>query len=94
MREILRDYTRFFFGSSVSDLAADGILALERNWRGPVPTNGGIDATLALWQNLDRMAPQNRSNWRWQMCQLRANYDAYVRHRLLYETSLAALTGA
>jgi len=88
VREILCDYTRFFFGSAVSDLAADGILALERNWRGPVPTNGGIDATLALWQNLDRMAPENRGNWRWQMCQLRANYDAYVRQRLLYETSL------
>ena len=29
-----------------------------------------------------------RNNWRWQMCLVRAYYDAYIRHRLINETRL------
>jgi hypothetical protein len=86
--DIVQDYARFFFGGDAALQAADGILALEKNWEGPLATNGGVDGTLALWQNLERQYPQNRGNWRWQMCLLRANYDAYVRHRLRYETGI------
>ena len=87
-REILVQYTRFFFGPAVAESAADGILALEKNWEGPLAENGSVDATLALWQRLEREAPELRGNWRWQLCLLRAYYDAYTRHRLLYETEL------
>ncbi len=88
VRDILIDYGRVFFAPATGDRAADGILALERNWRGALIDNGGVDGTLLLWQQLERENPRLESNWRWQMCLLRANYDAYVRRRLLYETQL------
>lgn len=88
VRGILVEYARFFFGPKSAEAAADGILALEKNWEGPCATNGGIDATLRLWQDLEEAAPQLAQNWRWQLCLLRANYDAYVRHRLLNEQAL------
>ncbi len=47
-----------------------------------------MDGTLALWQRLDNEAPELRGNWRWQLCLLRAYYDAYTRHRQLYESEL------
>jgi len=86
VREAVADYCRLFFGEEVAEQAADGILALERNWSGPLATNGGVGATLSLWQLLDAKAPELRGNWRWQLCQLKAHYDAYVRERLLAET--------
>ncbi len=87
-RDILLEYTRCFFGSAVAESAADGILALERNWEGPLAENGSVDATLTLWQKLERDAPELRGNWRWQLCLLRAYYDAWDRHRLIYESEL------
>jgi hypothetical protein len=87
IRQILVEYANFFFASSVAEEAADGILALEKNWRGALRDNGSVDATLALWQKLEKQAPQLAGNWRWQMCLLRAVYDAYTRHRLLRETA-------
>jgi hypothetical protein len=47
-REILVQYTRCFFGAAVAESAADGILALEKNWEGPLAENGSVDATLEL----------------------------------------------
>jgi hypothetical protein len=88
-REILIEYARFFFDPDVAETAADGILALERNWTGSLRDNGGVDATLALWEGLEKQAPALAGNWRWQMCLLRAVYDAYIRHRLIYESALA-----
>ena len=87
-REILLEYTRCFFGAAVAGPAADGILALEKNWEGPLADNGSVDATLTLWQQLEREAPELRGNWRWQLCLLRAYYDSYTRHRLLNESEL------
>jgi hypothetical protein len=90
VNDILRDYCRFFFGPDVADAAADGILALEKNWEGPLPENGGITAALGHWQGLEKAHPELAGNWRWQMCLLRACYDAYTRYRLLYEQGLEA----
>jgi hypothetical protein len=88
VREILIEYARFFLGPDVSESAADGLFALERNWDGPLATNGGVSAALSHWQRLESENPQLRDNWRWQQCLLRAYYDAYTRHRLNYETRL------
>jgi len=87
-REILVQYARCFFGAKAAESAADGILALEKNWEGPLPENGGVDATLELWQRLESEAPELRGNWRWQQCLLRAYFDAYTRQRLIYESEL------
>jgi hypothetical protein len=88
VREIVREYTRFFFGDTVADRAADGLFALEKNWDGPLATNGSVDAALALWQAIEKEQPSLARDWRWQMYLLRAYYDAYTRHRLIYETAL------
>ena len=87
-REILIEYARFFFAPEVAETAADGMLALERNWIGSLRDNGGVDATLALWNGLEKQRPALEGNWRWQMCLVRAAYDAYTRHRLIYESRL------
>jgi len=94
VRDILIEYARFFFAPDVADLAADGILALEKNWIGSLRDNGGVEATLALWEGLEKQAPQLQGNWRWQMCLVRAVYDAYTRHRLIYESALEDLANA
>jgi hypothetical protein len=88
VRDVMVEYARFFFGPDVAEEAADGILALEKNWVGPLALNGAVDATLSHWRSLEKKAPHLSNNWRWQLCVLRANYDAYVRHRLLYEAKL------
>lgn len=88
VRDILAEYGRFFFGPEVAERSADGILALERNWDGGIEDNGGVEATLALWRSLEEEAPALAGNWRWQMCLMRAYYDAYTRHRLIYEERL------
>ena len=87
-RDILIEYANVFFDSNVAPDAADGIFALERNWRGVLRTNGAVEGTLMQWQQLEKRAPNLADNWRWQMLLLRANYDAYDRRRLIYESKL------
>jgi hypothetical protein len=87
-RAIALQYARTFFGSRVAEQAADGLLALEQNWNGPLAENGSVDATLALWRDLEAAAPELSGSWRWQMYVMRAYYDAYVRQRLIAETAL------
>ncbi len=87
-RQTCIEYANLFFGSVVAERAADGILALEKNWEGVLADNGSVDATLLQWQALEAASPQLGPNWRWQLCLLRAYYDAYTRHRQIYETAL------
>ncbi len=88
VRDILVEYARVFFGPEMAEDAADGILALEKNWQGPLATNGAVEGTLMMWRRLEEKAPHLAGDWRWQMNLLRAYYDAYTRRRLLYETAL------
>jgi len=88
MMEVMRDYARYFIGPDMADAFAQGLLALERNWRGPLLTNSTVDVTLAQFQELERRAsPQQKMNWRFQEALYRAYYDAYLRARLLDETA-------
>jgi hypothetical protein len=87
--DILRDYSRYFIGADFTDDFAQGLLALERNWRGPAATNGGIAVTLSQFQDMERRAtPPLIANWRFQQALYRAYYDAYVQDRLRYEATL------
>ena len=88
VRQVMVEYSRFFFGSSVAQSGADGILALERNWVGPVEENGGIETTFAFWQNLEAKHPELKGNWRWQQLVMRSYYDTYVKRRKAYEQNL------
>jgi len=89
-RDILIEYARLHFSGNHAQEIADAILALERNWRGPLVDNGAIEATLDKWDALAKQLPQLDTNWRWQMNQLRAVYDTFVRRRLIYERKLEA----
>jgi len=88
VRQVLVEYSRFFFGSTIAENGADGILALERNWVGPVEENGGIETTFAYWQNLETKHPELKGNWRWQQLVMRSYYDTYVKRRKAYEQNL------
>ena len=86
--EVLRDYARYFVGPDMADGFAQGLLALERNWRGPLLTNAAVDGTLAQFREMERNAtPQQKLNWRFQQALYRAWYDAYLRARLTDETA-------
>ncbi len=86
--DALRDYGRYFIGPDMADAFAQGLLALERNWRGPLATNSAVEVTLAQFQDLERRAsPQQKLNWRFQQALYRANYDAYLRARLTDENA-------
>jgi len=89
LAEVLREYGRYFIGPREADGFAQGLFALERNWRGPLIANDGVATTLAQFQSLEESAhPHVRANWRFQQALYRAYYDAYQRIRLIYETSL------
>ncbi|HNY39226.1 MAG TPA: hypothetical protein PKJ41_02475 [Bryobacteraceae bacterium] len=88
VREILIGYARFHFSVARAGEIADAILALERNWDGPLVNNGSVEATLMMWDKLDAQLPELSGNWRWQLCLLRAAYDPYVRRRLIHESGL------
>jgi hypothetical protein len=87
--ETLRDYTQLFFGPDYRESAAQALVALERNWKGELLTNDGIDLTLMQWQTLEKDAPLKLlQNPRFQMGQIRAYFDAYTKQRLMYEMEL------
>ena len=87
--QILREYSRYFIGDRYTDSFAQGLLALERNWRGPLAANASVYTTLEQFQAMERAAaPRDLLNWRFQQALYRAYYDAYVRSRLLHETAI------
>jgi len=87
--ETLREYGRFFIHPDVSEGIAKGILALERNWQGPLIANESVEITLKQWKNMEKQIPADVvKNYRFQMGLLRAYYDAYIRERLIHETAL------
>jgi hypothetical protein len=86
---MLRDFSHYFIGAQQEDGFAQGLLNLERNWRGSLATNEQVEITLAGFQDIESSAtPSVLQNWRWQQALYRAYYDAYVRRRLLHETGL------
>lgn len=89
VKDILREYSRYFLGERLEETGAEAILGLEENWRGPLLTNARVDQTFAQFRALEKSAPpQLLANWRFQQLLYRACYDYYVKVRLLHETSL------
>lgn len=87
--DILHEYGRYFIGDGYTDSFAQGLLALEKNWEGPLLTNSGVYTTLQQFRALERSAtPRDLLNWRFQQALYRAYYDAHTRSRLLHETNL------
>ncbi|HEV3258016.1 MAG TPA: hypothetical protein VG013_14120 [Gemmataceae bacterium] len=87
--DILREYSGYFIGERYRDGFAQGLLALERNWKGPLLTNASVYTTLQQFRSMEKAAsPKDLLNWRFQQALYRAYYDAYERSRLIYETGL------
>jgi hypothetical protein len=89
VEDIVREYSRYFISRRCEDKFARGLFALEQNWVGPLNDNVGVYETLKLFQDMEENAtPQDKLNWRFQQELYRAYYDAYIRHRLIYEMEL------
>ncbi|MHC5541253.1 regulatory protein RecX, partial [Singulisphaera rosea] len=87
--DILRQYSRVLIGERYADNFAQGLLALERNWEGPLLTNGSIEPTLQQFRDMERAAsPADLLNWRFQQALYRAYYDAFLQARLSHETEV------
>ena len=87
--ETLRDYSRYFIGPDYTEGVAQGMMALERNFRGPLLTNDQVERTFLQWQDMEKDASDNvLSNPRFQSGLIRAYFDAYTQRRLIYETHL------
>ncbi len=92
--EVLRQYSRVYLGEQGPDRFAQGLLALERNWSGPLLANAAVETTLSQFQEMERGAsPTLLRNWRFQQGLYRAYYDAYIRDRLIRETALEQQSG-
>jgi hypothetical protein len=86
--DTLREYSRYFIGPEYTDDFAQGLLALERNWRGPLLMNDGVLRTLQQLGTMENDAdPRTRRNWRFQQALYRAAYDAYQHQRLIDESA-------
>ncbi|MBR4940936.1 MAG: hypothetical protein IKZ19_02950, partial [Clostridia bacterium] len=88
MDEVLEDYARLFLPGVDPAAAADGLFGLERNWFGDPAENPGIDHTLSIWKALEEDHPELADNWRFILCIFRAECDAVVRKRRVFELSL------
>ncbi len=87
MKDLLTEYSRFFMGDDVAESFAQGLLALERDWKGPLLTNAGVATTQEQFRQMEASAtPRLRLSWRFQQAVYRANYDAFLQARLRTET--------
>jgi len=87
--ETLREYSRLFIHPDIDDDLAQAVLALEKNWQGPLIENHDVETTLRQWQAMEKDYPSDiTGNYRFQMGLLRATYDAYIKARLVNETAL------
>lgn len=98
--DIVREYSRFFIGADLEESFAQGLLGLERNWKGSLSANAGVEATAEQFEAIEKKAtPKQKLSWRFQQALYRAYYDAYLRSRLLSENqqeerALRVLRGA
>ena len=87
--ETLRDYARYFIGSDYTEPVAQGLMALEQNFKGRLLSNEHVQQTLQQWKEMESNASANvLSNPRFQSGLIRAYFDAYTQRRLIYETDL------
>ncbi|MEO8471662.1 MAG: alpha-glucuronidase family glycosyl hydrolase [Chryseolinea sp.] len=89
VEETLRDYARLFIDPEEASSIATGIIELEENLRGPLLDNRQVNRTLTHFQLLEKRASSSmQQNFRFQMCLIRAYYDAFIQQRLIRETKL------
>ena len=94
VRQILVEYARLFFGAEHAEKIADALLALEKNWDGPLAENGSVEGTYTAWHDLMNAEPELIHSWRGQMFLTLAAYDVYTRRRLIAESGAEATFNA
>jgi hypothetical protein len=91
VEDILCEYSKVFFGDEYSYSVAQGLVMLEENWVGPILENDGIERTLSHWQSIaEKSGDTLANNWRMQLHLFRACYDAYLRRKVIAESSYEA----
>ncbi len=91
VRNIVRDYARYFIGSAYESEFTQGLLGLEKNWEGSALANPSIENTLESFRTIVRKAsPELKRNWRYQLAIYRAYYDGYLQARLRAEARRVA----
>lgn len=88
VKEILEDYARLFFAGSSPEEVADAIFGLEKNWEGAPDENPCIEHTLTEWENIGKKNSSLTDNWRYIQCLFRAECDAFVRRKIIFENKL------
>jgi hypothetical protein len=89
VEETLQDYARLFIDPDRANTIASGTLELEENFRGPLLTSTQVSKTLERFQSIEKDAPPSvMQSFRFQMCLLRAYYDAFIQKRLIHEANL------
>ncbi len=88
VREVLEDYARMYLWETDAAELADCIIGLEKNWQGNPGENGSIEKTLSALKAIGEATPEINENFRYVMCFFRAECDALVRRRFIFETEL------
>lgn len=86
--DIVEDYARLFFFGVDTRAAADGIFGLEKNWEGAPENNPQIENTLRTFTEISQNTPSVNGNWRFLLCLFRAQTDALVRRRVIFDNEL------
>ncbi len=90
VKEILREYSRYFISPRFEEAFSEGLLHLEQNWVGPLAQNTQVPRTLKEFQLLEARAnPREKLNWRFQQALYRAYYDSYLQLRMIRESNIA-----
>ncbi|MCR5485609.1 MAG: hypothetical protein K6F09_08440, partial [Clostridiales bacterium] len=88
VRETLLDYARSYMWDIPAEKIADGIMGLEFNWYGAPEDDPCIETTLALFEDIRKKYPSSEKNWRFELLLLRAECDALIRRRRIFEKGL------
>lgn len=88
LREILSDYSRFFFYGTDIEKITDTVFMLERNWQGDPIENPCIDFTYNNLCELKADYPALSENWRFLLLYFRGCCDKLVKMRRSFENEL------
>lgn len=88
VKDILEDYARMYLWETDAKAFADCIIMLEENWYGAPAENETIEKTLSALKKIGEQNPAINENFRYIMCMFRAECDALVRRRFIFETEL------
>lgn len=88
LREIILDYSRFFFYGTDVEKITDTIFLLERNWQGDPSENPCIDFSYSNLCEIKAAYPTLSDNWRFLLLYFRGCCDMLVKMRRSFENTL------